>query len=79
MKVFITKYALTQGITELDAEEVGNGMIRTNGQFAAYFHGLGREWHTDRQSAISAARHMQALKIISLEKQIDKIRRMEFK
>ena len=47
MKVYITKYALTQGILEAEAEETNYaGMIRLTGTtYSTCFHGEGKQWH----------------------------------
>jgi len=55
MKVWITKYALTQGIIEKEARDFGDGMIETLEKWSAYFHGEGDEWHKTKESAIKKA------------------------
>lgn len=76
MKVWITKYALTQGIIETEAERSKNheDMIDT-GKFG-YYHGS--DWHTTEEDAIKKAEEMKIRKIISLEKQINKIKELKF-
>jgi hypothetical protein len=83
MKVWITKYALTQGITEIDAEvcESGGGsMIRKlpNTYFGEYYHGEGKDWHKTRESAIARAEKMRAKKLVSLRKQTKELEEMVF-
>lgn len=78
MKAYITKYALTKGILEKEAEECGNGMIATREKWNAYFHGEGKEWHRTKEEAIKRAEEMRKKKICSLEKQIEKLERMKF-
>lgn len=80
MKVWITKYALTQGIIEKEAElcESYDGMIRVSGKFSYYLHGEGKEWHRTKESAIARAEEMRQKKIESLKKQIQKLEEMHF-
>jgi hypothetical protein len=77
MKVYITKYALTKGIFELDAVQTDNpGMISSLGQWTNYYHKP--DWHTSKSSAINRAEDMREAKIKSLEKQLKKIKDIEF-
>ena len=85
MKVWITKYALFQGIFEVDARlcetmdsQNGRQMIVVRSPSTAYYHGNGREWHTDRASAIKRAEKMRKAKIGSLRKQIEKLESLRF-
>lgn len=68
--VWITKYALTQGIFEAEAVlSCEPGMIeimRSSGNI--YFHD--KDWHTDLESAKSRAREMRQKKHTSLKKQL---------
>ena len=58
-KVWISKYALTQGILEMDAKETCSpGMIEAlgdNGVRAGFYHGEGKEWHLTEEGAIRRA------------------------
>lgn len=87
MKVWITKYTLTEGIIEFDTERgdtievcesvdpTGN-MIRVKRSpslYPTFFHGKGREWHEDVESAYKQAQSMKDKKITSLQKQIGKL------
>ena len=82
MKVWITKYVLTQGIFEAEAkvcENVNISMIEIcRCDNKEYYHGNGREWHETEQSAIDMAEFMRHKKIISLKKQILKLENMKF-
>lgn len=79
MKAWITKYALTQGISERDirsfddetAEDITGGHLR-----AQYYHK--GEWHKSRSVAIAKAEEMRNKKIASLKKQIEKLENMKF-
>lgn len=82
MKVFITEYALTTGIREVNAEKCEvQGFINWIGDrgIINYAHGEGVGWHTTIESAINKACDMRIRKIASLEKQIEKLRKLEFK
>ena len=79
MKAWITKYALTQGIYEIDAEDCGGGMIADKSTtWATYFHGEGRDWCSTKQAAIKRAEEMRAARIASLNKSIEKLKRITF-
>lgn len=74
MKVWITKYALTKGIYQEDAEICDEEMIRV--KQVQYFH-FG-EWHMEKDKAIQKAEEMRIKKLQSLDKQIKKISAMKF-
>lgn len=80
MKVWITKYALTSGIIETEAEECGDDMVRVhNNTFCdSYYHKEGREWHRTKESAVAKAEEMRKKKIASLQKQIKKLENTNF-
>ena len=77
--VYITKYALSQGILKVEAEVVSDDgdMIswRPEGKYTLrqYFHGRGRDWHTTLESAMKRAEDMRLRKVASLNKQLHKI------
>lgn len=87
MKVWITKYALTQGIEEIDSNQVkefevtdtGYLCFRRNGKYS-YTTELysQKEWNQTKEFAIKKAEEMRQKKIASLKKQIDKLERMRF-
>lgn len=78
-KVFVTKYALTAGIEEVEVEacEGSSGMVKGPSVFE-YYHGEGREWHRTRESAVKKAEDMRARKLESLNKQIAKLEKFKF-
>lgn len=79
MKVWITRYALTTGITEVEAEDCGDDMIRVReGSGFLFYHKEGRDWHRTKESAVAKAEEMRQKKITSLKKQIDKLEKMRF-
>jgi hypothetical protein len=82
MQVYITKYALTQGIYKAKVEDCGGGMVKTPGSFTEgggqCFHGEGRDWHRTREEAVKRANEMRDKRIKSLAKSMKKLERMEF-
>jgi len=82
MKVWITKYALTLGIFEIEAEAcvTNDDLIsyRALGCMTQYFHGEGKEWHRTREAAVAKAEGMVDQKLQSLRKQIKKLEAMKF-
>ena len=85
MKVYITKYALTQGIFEKDVEICqstlnpnASNMIRVLDKFHEFYHGEGKEWHRTLESAIKRSEEMRLKKIGSLSKQIAKLQKLNF-
>lgn len=82
MKVWITKYALTKGMSEVDLDKVVGAHIngenlyyRVNGFPIGYIKG---EWHTEKSNAIAKAEEMRTKKIASLKKQIEKLENLNF-
>lgn len=86
MKVWITKYCLTKGIFEFEAERCGEygerlyDMVHdiSGGSQSIYYHGEGKDWHITRESAISRAESMRIKKIASLKKSIMELEAMVF-
>lgn len=80
-KVWITKYALTQGVYTLENAVRScdyPAMIRDNARFTSFFHGEGREWHLTEASALAHADGMRTAKIDALREQIAKLEKMVF-
>lgn len=79
MKVWITKYALTQGIFEEEAEDYGDGFVKvTKKGFLDSYYKKGKDWHKTKESAIAKAEEMREKKIASLKKQIEKLEKIKF-
>ncbi len=80
-KVFITKYALTKGILEKEAEIRDYGyeyeIAYVKGEFSSY--PLGKEAFRTREQAMERAEKMRLKKIASLKKQIEALEKMKFK
>lgn len=85
MKVWITKYALTDGIIEAqqfpgaayDGKEYAF-FVDENGQYVTGFYIPYEELFWDKNSAIVKAEEMRQKKIASLKKQIEKLEEMRF-
>lgn len=79
-RAWITKYALTSGITETEVEDcfdVNPTMVEDlKGRPNTYYHR--NDWHRTRAAAMVRAREMRDAKIASLHKQIAKLKAMTF-
>ena len=80
-KVFITKYALTIGISEINAEVKENPehfkkhcYVRTNGLIQGFYND---DFHLTKEALIDAEKKRKK-KIESLKKQIEKLVRLTF-
>ena len=74
---FVTKYALTQGIMEVEGEvchDVNSNMFA----YGKYGHAHGNDWYRNREDAIKKADEMKKKKIVSLQKSISKLESMTF-
>lgn len=86
MKVWITKYALSSGIIEADAEISSNFPSMINcaktGFFAdipfPVFHGDGKDWHRTEADAKARANAMVQAKIKSVKKSLEKLEKLVF-
>lgn len=76
--VWITKYALTSGIIEIEARVCNNDMIEYGELHLEYVHGEGTQWHRSHETAIFRAEEMKIKKIKSLQKNIKKLEDMTF-
>lgn len=71
MTVYISKYALTQGIHVVrNAQLLEDGMIRT-GKITLYHKG---EWHHSLEEAMARAEQMRQKEVAALQRKIDKLR-----
>lgn len=76
---FVTKYALTQGILEIKAIELKDGMIKhIDRGHTVYYLGEGREWHRTKDEAVKKANELREKKLASLKKQIAKLEGLTF-
>ncbi len=78
--IWITKYALTNGIIKAEAEAYGlsRDIVRvTSGKYAGTI--LSKNgWCGSHEEAVAKAEDMRRKKILSLQKQADKLTRMQF-
>lgn len=79
MKVWITKYALRDGVQKVEATLSPEypKCVSWGGYKDAW--GEGKEWHRTQEAAIARAEEMRIAKIASLKRQIAKLEKMEFK
>lgn len=79
MKVWITKYALSTGIFEMDVEmQSEDGKTVYGKSWEQIFRGQGVEWCKTKAEAIARGEEMKKKKIDSLKKQIEKLEKMKF-
>lgn len=79
--LWITKYALTSGIYEREQIEIDGDMAIVLEPKSIggknYYHG--KDWHVTRDAALARAEDMRLAKIASLEKQLVKLEKLNFK
>lgn len=81
MKIWISKYALSSGITEHECDPPKNGSDRVypGEPFAGYVSfTLGHDAHATREDAAKAADAVRIKKIASMRKQISKLEKLSF-
>lgn len=81
MKVWITKWALTDGIVECEAEQTSMPSlisIKNNDRGKTYVHGEGKDWHRCLLDAIHRAELMRVKKIDSLRVQVERLEKLSF-
>jgi len=78
MKVWITKYAITRGIVEAESTPIeGDAVVaKIPDQWENYFRKP--YWHETKEAAIAQAETMRQKKIKSLEREIEKIKKLTF-
>ena len=78
-KVWVTKYALSEGILAGEAEDINDNAINFYWRISAAPIFLnGKDWHRTEESAIERAEKMRTRKIESLRKKIAKLESMTF-
>lgn len=80
-KYYITRYALTGGIKEVEAELSKSyptmiSYADADGKYRQTAHG--NDWHTTKEAAIARAEEMRTAKIKSLRKSIEKMEKLRF-
>ncbi len=81
MKFFVTKYALSAGILEVDGEinEHCATMMTYKSDVQGWNnHAHRQEWHVTKEAANHQANKMVKNKIASLERQIKKLKALKF-
>ena len=79
MKVWITKYALTDGIIEAEGEPYGLEWVLASWDNGCRCNDFEQgEWFDTKERAIQKAEEMRQKKIASLKKQIKKLEEMRF-
>lgn len=82
MKIWITKYALTVGLFEVETKKEpdgGSAVYRREGAaYDEYVYGEGKQWTRTKEAAIARAEDLRKAKIKSLRKAIAKIEAMKF-
>ena len=77
MKVWVTKYALSDGIQEYEAERLDNQMVKiTFGRTTLFV--TTPFWHENRKAAVEHAIKMRAQKLMSLKRKIIKLESLTF-
>lgn len=74
--VYVTKYALTSGITKELVHKTGTPtMVETTGCFlTTYYHKP--DWHDTEKEARTRTAHMIGKKIASVQKQLDRLKKL---
>lgn len=79
-KIYITKYALTQGIIEADADFRNEGDTICNAKYGVgrreFFHK--DQYSFERSDAVVQATSMRDKRIKSLTKQLNKLQKLDF-
>ncbi len=76
MKVWITKYALTRGLFEIDAKV--DGKYASGPDPAGNWKIFTREWTKTREEAVKVAEQMKTRRIASLRRSMKKLEEMKF-
>lgn len=82
MKVWITKYALSSGIFQIEGEISATNSdaikVQREGRYPELFWKEGKDWHKTEEAARDRCRQMWRAKISSLNKQIQKLKNLKF-
>jgi hypothetical protein len=74
---YVTKYALTQGIYQIEAQTTSSPKLVVNAKNKIeYYHKP--FWHTTKAEAVAHAEQMRQRKIVSVEKQLAKLKALTF-
>jgi hypothetical protein len=77
MKVWITKYALSEGIKEAESKSIESdyGYLSVEGYWSSFSR---KEYATTKEDAIKQANDKRIKKIASLKKQISNLENLKF-
>jgi hypothetical protein len=78
MKVWISQYATTKGLFEVEAEPCGNSTVRDVDRVCVYYVGEGRQWHNTRNEALTRAEQMRVKEIDALRRKLAKLEALDF-
>jgi hypothetical protein len=79
VKLFISKYALTRGIVEIEDDLPNDDFLRVKlpgAANAAIFSS--KDWHTTLQAAKEAAEKQRVAKIAALKRQLNWLQELQF-
>lgn len=82
MKAYVTKYALTTGVMEVDGEvdpTISATMLAVQGKGGGYAYYHRDEWHETLEAAMAWAEHTRVKRIESLKKSIAKLEKLTIK
>lgn len=77
--VWITKYALTDGVEKVQAEHSPSypGMVTVrSGIYPQSFHGM--DWHRTEADALARAEQMRLKRVAALKKQLARLQKLSF-
>ena len=83
MTVWITKYALTSGIEEIEVamSHFSDHVIvegKIGSRFCRMFHGEGKEWHRTQRGAVERAEEMRVKRLTYLRQQLSRVENLNF-
>ena len=83
MRAYVSKYALTGGISAVEGEIVtgtsGTKYFKQTGQrYTKPLLTVGKDVHETREAAVEAAEYLRARKLASLRRQMAKIELLDF-
>lgn len=77
MKLFCTRWVLTEGIQEFEGELPTEGDLVKMDRHT-YLHGEGKDWHKTLEAAQKRAEEVRLRKILSVKKLLQKLEGMKF-
>lgn len=78
MKFYVTKYALTRGILEIYGESISSSLEIVKALDPEINYIEKPFWHVRKEEAIEHAESIRKRKIEALNKQIEKLKEMQF-